>query len=140
MILTGSLYVTSSILPGKLFMYRADHLLLKGLRTLQDEIGDSINIIEVPIEVEELISLVANKEIDYTVCDENVGRVNSTYYSNLDVDTPVSFPQNYGMGSAKDGSNELVDSLNNWINNFKKASLMLSYMQSISRIQGRAEW
>lgn len=106
-------------LAGKTVYVQSGSSYAQRLRTLQDEIGDSINIIEVPVEVEELISLVANKEIDYTVCDENVGRVNRTYYSNLDVDTPVSFPQNYGWAMRKTGSNELAESLNNWINNFK---------------------
>ena len=109
-------------LAGKTVYVQSGSSYAQRLRTLQDEIGDSINIIEVPVEVEELISLVANREIDYTVCDENVGLVNRTYYSNLDVDTPVSFPQNYGWAMRKIASNELAESLNNWINSFKKSS------------------
>lgn len=108
-------------LAGKTVYVQSGSSYAQRLKNLQDEIGDSINIIEVPLEVEELISLVSKKEIDYTVCDENVGRVNRTYYSNLDVDTPVSFPQNYAWAVRKSGSDELVSTLNAWINSYKKS-------------------
>ena len=55
------------------------------LKALEDEIGDKINVIEVPYESEKLIQDVAKGEIDYAVCDENTGMVNSTYYSNIDI-------------------------------------------------------
>ncbi|MDX2413819.1 MAG: transporter substrate-binding domain-containing protein [Bacteroidales bacterium] len=108
-------------LAGKTVYVQSGSSYAQRLKNLQDEIGDSINIVEVPMEVEELITLVANKEIDYTVCDENVGKVNRTYYTNLDVNTPVSFPQNYAWAVRKSGSDELVTSLNLWINTYKKS-------------------
>ena len=108
-------------LAGKTVYVQSGSSYAQRLKNLQDEIGDSINIVEVPVEVEELITLVASKQIDYTVCDENVGRVNKTYHSNLDVDTPISFPQNYAWAVRKNGSDELVESLNNWITSFKKS-------------------
>ncbi|MFP4060289.1 MAG: transporter substrate-binding domain-containing protein [Bacteroidales bacterium] len=91
------------------------------LQNLSGEIGDSIRYIEVPEESEELIALVAKGEIDYTVCDENVAMVNSTYYPGIDIRTPVSFPQNLAWGVRKD-SEELLEVLNNWLDNFKKTS------------------
>jgi membrane-bound lytic murein transglycosylase F len=109
-------------LAGKTVYVQSGSSFAQRLRNLQDEIGDSIDIVEVPMEVEELISLVANKEIDYTVCDENVGRVNRTYHSNLDVDTPVSFPQNLAWAVRKSGSDEIVESLNSWINSYRKST------------------
>lgn len=90
------------------------------LKTLAGEIGDSINIIEVPFESEELIKNVANGEIDYTVCDENIAMVNSTYYPDIDINTPVSFRQNIAWGLRKDNSQDLLSELNRWINNFRK--------------------
>ncbi len=108
-------------LAGKTVYVQSGSSYAQRLKNLQDEIGDSINIVEVPMEVEELITLVANKEIDYTVCDENVGKVNRTYHTNLDVNTPVSFPQNYAWAVRKSGSDELVTSLNTWINTYKKS-------------------
>jgi len=91
------------------------------LITMAGEIGDSINIIEVPNISEELIEYVANGEIDYTVCDENVALVNATYYPDIDVSTPVSFPQNLAWGLRKNNSEALLLELNRWISSYKKS-------------------
>jgi membrane-bound lytic murein transglycosylase F len=90
------------------------------LITLSKEIGDSINIVEVPFVSEKLIEYVASGEIDYTVCDENVALVNATYYSDIDVGTPVSFPQHVAWGVRKKNSEVLLTELNRWISNYKK--------------------
>lgn len=109
-------------LAGKTVYVQSGSSFAQRLRNLQDEIGDSIHIVEVPMEVEKLITLVAEKEIDYTVCDENVGLVNRTYYHNLDVGTPISFPQNYAWAVRKSGSVEMASALNSWIKTFKGSS------------------
>jgi membrane-bound lytic murein transglycosylase F len=90
--------------------------------TLADEIGESITIIEVPYESEQLIKNVANGEIDYTVCDENVAQVNATYYPDIDISTPVSFPQNQAWGVRKENSEKLLEELNSWIKVYKKTT------------------
>jgi membrane-bound lytic murein transglycosylase F len=90
------------------------------LISLAREVGDSINIIEVPFDQEKLIQHVANGEIEYTVCDENVAQVNSTYYPNIDVNTPVSFSRNTAWGIRKNNSEELLKELNRWIATYKK--------------------
>ena len=76
--------------------------MLSVLKSLASELGDSINIIEVPYESEKLIEHVAKGMIDYVVCDENIALVNSTYYPDIDVNTPVSFPQNLAWGVRKE--------------------------------------
>jgi len=90
------------------------------LATLAGEIGDTINIIEVPFDSEKLIRNVANGEIDYTVCDENIALVNATYYPDIDVSTPVSFPQSLAWGVRKNNSTALLSELNRWIATYKK--------------------
>jgi membrane-bound lytic murein transglycosylase F len=92
------------------------------LRHLEHEIGDTINIIEVPFETETLISMVAKDEIDYVVCDENIARVNSGYYSLIDVSTPVSFSQYQAWAVRREGSGKLAAALNNWITNYKQTT------------------
>lgn len=92
------------------------------LLSLSREIGDTINVIEVPFESEELIKNVAIGEIEYTVCDENVAQVNSTYYPDIDVNTPVSFPQKIAWGMRKENSIQLSGELNRWLNSYKKTS------------------
>jgi membrane-bound lytic murein transglycosylase F len=90
------------------------------LANLAREIGDSINIIEVPYESEKLIQHVASGEIDYTVCDENLADVNATYYPGIDVFTPVSFPQNISWGVRLKNSSALLAELNRWISSYRK--------------------
>jgi membrane-bound lytic murein transglycosylase F len=90
------------------------------LTSLAREIGDSINIIEVPFDQEKLIQHVARGEIEFTVCDENVAQVNSTYYPDIDVNTPVSFQQNTAWGIRKNNSDVLLKELNRWITTYRK--------------------
>lgn len=98
------------------------------LITLASEIGDSINIVQVPYDSEKLIKNVANGEINFTVCDENIAMVNATYYPDIDVSTPVSFPQNLAWGIRKNHSDALLKELNHWIDSYKKtASYALLY-------------
>ncbi len=89
------------------------------LASLASELGDSINIVEVPYESEKLIQNVAEGLIDYTVCDENIALVNATYYRDIDVSTPVSFPQYIAWGVRKEHSELLLKELNRWITSFK---------------------
>ena len=45
------------------------------------------------ITTEDLIMQVSNGTIDYAVCDNDLARLNKTYYSNLNIDLAVSFDQ-----------------------------------------------
>lgn len=90
------------------------------LRSLENEIGDTINIIAVPYESEELIKNIVKGNIDYTVCDENVALVNLTYYPGIDVCTPVSFLQNLAWGIRRSNSDKLLNELNKWITGYRK--------------------
>jgi membrane-bound lytic murein transglycosylase F len=112
------------------------------LMSLSEEIGEKINIVEVPGDwnTEMLISKVANGEIDYTVADENVALNNQTYYSNLDVATPISFPQKISWAVRKE-SPLLLNALNKWIAEQKgtksHAALYSKYFKDKKEKQGR---
>jgi membrane-bound lytic murein transglycosylase F len=84
------------------------------------ETGDSVNIIKVPFESEKLIQHVAKGEIEYTVCDENLALVNSSYYPDIDVSTPVSGSQSVAWGVRKNNSDILLSELNRWITSYTK--------------------
>jgi len=90
------------------------------LATLSDEIADSIIIINDDREIEELITAVANNDIDYTVADEHVAIVNARYYPNIDVKTPLSFPQKIAW-AAKKGQTGLTDTISVWLNAFNRS-------------------
>lgn len=109
-------------LAGKVVFVQKGSSYEQRMINLSDEIGDSIRLIErSDYEVEELIELVANGEIDYTVADENVAMVNQMYYPNLDIATAVSFPQNLAWGLRK-SDDELKKEINKWLSDFKNTT------------------
>jgi membrane-bound lytic murein transglycosylase F len=90
---------------------------VKRLQNLSEEIGDSIDIIEMEEDDEKLIEMVALGQIDYTVCDEQIAQVNDGYYDNLDIATPVSFTQNLAWAVAK-GATSLKETIDIWLRDF----------------------
>jgi membrane-bound lytic murein transglycosylase F len=107
-------------LAGKVIYVQKGTSYAQRIKNLSDEIGDSIIIIEkADEEVEELVELVANGEIDYTITDENVALVNQIYYPILDVKTAVSFPQNLAWGIRK-GDAEFKKVVDAWLKDFRK--------------------
>ncbi|MFP4663048.1 MAG: transporter substrate-binding domain-containing protein [Bacteroidales bacterium] len=92
------------------------------LKNLSEEIADSIYIVEIDsLEMEEIIHLVSNGIIDYAVCDENVATINEAYYNNIDVKTPVSFPQKLAWAIRQESS-DLADTINTWLKAYKETS------------------
>ncbi|GAF03064.1 MltF family protein [Saccharicrinis fermentans] len=109
-------------LAGKTIYVQKGSSYVTRLRHLADEIGDSINIVEIPdYEAEQLIGLVAEGEIAYTICDENLAKVNLNYYKNIDVETAISFPQKIAWGVRKN-SPDLLHVVNNWLVRFRKTT------------------
>jgi membrane-bound lytic murein transglycosylase F len=108
-------------LAKKTIYVQAGSAHVERLMTLADEIGDSINIIEVPYDAEKLIKHVAKGDIEYTVCDENIAAVNATYFPDIDVKTPVSFPQSLAWGVRMNDSEDLQSEINKWIVQYKRS-------------------
>lgn len=93
---------------------------IESLMNLASSMGDSINILDVPYEQEKLIRYVAEGIIDYTVCDENVALVNSTYYPSIDISIPAGPVQKLAWSVRNDTDTLLVE-LNSWIKDFMKS-------------------
>ncbi|ASB48538.1 MltF family protein [Alkalitalea saponilacus] len=109
-------------LGGKTIYVQKGSAFVQRLRSLSNEIGDSIHIVEIPdYEVEQLIELVAEGEIEYTVSDENLARVNLNFYPNIDIETAISFPQKQAWAVNRN-SPELLNAVNNWMVGFKKTA------------------
>lgn len=108
-------------LAGKTIYVERNSSYAERLKNLSDEIGDSIIIEEVQENSEQLISFVAEGDIDFTVCDENVALVNQTYYPNIDVYTAISFPQNLAWAVQK-GATSLKHEIDIWLKEFKKTT------------------
>jgi membrane-bound lytic murein transglycosylase F len=94
----------------------------KRLQTLADEIGDTIYIFEEDKSIEELIHAVSVGEIDYTIADRYVALVNARYYQNIDINTPISFPQRIAWAVKKE-QYSLTDTINSWLAEFKSTLL-----------------
>jgi len=108
-------------LAGKIIHIQNNSSFLPRLYNLQEEIGDTIYIIEDPERtVEQLIKMVVTGEIEYTIADEHIALVNHKYYPDIDVNTPVSFPQNVAWAVKKD-SKELQAEINLWLEGFKRS-------------------
>ena len=66
---------------------------------------------------EQLIAMIANGEIDYTVCDESIAQAVIKNFPQIDIETAVSFTQFYSWG-VKKSNTALLDTLNAWIDEF----------------------
>ncbi|MBK3518298.1 MltF family protein [Carboxylicivirga marina] len=109
-------------LAGKTVYVQENSAYVTRLQSLANEIGDSIHVVEIPdYEVEQLIALVANGEIPYTVCDYNLAKINLNFFDNIDVETAISFPQKIGW-AVRPNSGDLRDVVDNWLINFKKTN------------------
>ena len=75
------------------------------LVNLDKELGGGIRIHLVrsdSISAEDLITQVAQGKIPYTVADNDIARLNRTYYPNLDIDLKISFDQRSSWAVRKD--------------------------------------
>ena len=93
--------------PGKFF---------RRMTNLNQEIGGGITIYNVEsdsLSLEDLISQVAKGEIDYTVADNDVAKLNQTYYPNLEVSMAVSLDQRASWAVRKECT-QLAEAVNRW--------------------------
>ncbi len=134
-------------LIGKEIYVRYRSAYLDRLSNLSDEIGGDILIIEdfPEVETEGIIKRVANGEIDFTVAEENIALVNSTYYPILDIKTAISFPQQIAWGLRRN-ADTLQQVMNDWILDMRKTSdyyaVYNRYFRSskASRIRNKSEF
>ncbi len=107
-------------LAGKKVYVQKGSSHIERMLNLEKEIGDSINIIiSDTCEEEQMIELVADGTISYSISDEITALVNKKYFNNIDVSTPISFQQNLAWAVRKN-SNSLLNELNKWLVEFKQ--------------------
>lgn len=83
---------------------------------LNDELGGGILIQKVTgdsVTTEDLITQVAQGKIDYTVADNDLAKLNTTYYPNLNIKLSISFDQRASWAVRKDCP-ELAAAANQW--------------------------
>jgi len=92
------------------------------LVNLSDEIGGKINVdttISGEISTDEIIKMVAEGKIKYTVADDNLAKINASYFPILDIDVQVSFSQRIAWAVNKKAP-KLLESINDWIEQERK--------------------
>ncbi len=92
------------------------------LRSLARETGRGFAVKELPFDSEELIQLVENGAIELAVCDEDIALVNSTYYPDIDVSTPLGPVHEISWGLRKTHSDQLLAAIDEWIVSFRKTN------------------
>lgn len=113
-------YISSVLeLMGKKVTVQKESSHYQRLVHLSNEIGGHIEIVsDSLLGAEDFITKVAKGEIDYTVSDENIGKVNQYYYPNLDISMYISLEQNIAWAVRKE-SGDWKSYLDNWINGFR---------------------
>lgn len=117
----ASLIRNQVALIGKEIHVRRSSSYADRLHNLSEEIGGDILVIEdeKDVETELMIKKVADGIVKYTVADEDIALVNASYYPNIDIKTPISFPQQIAWAVRKNAP-DLLNHINTWQGQLKK--------------------
>lgn len=93
------------------------------VKNLSDELGGPIHIdtLRGTLSTDKVIKKVVDGEIKYTIADENIAFINSSYYPILDISTPLSLSQRIGWAVRKSDTN-LLTAVNHWLEKAKKTT------------------
>lgn len=91
------------------------------LKNLSEELGGDILIQDDTLiaESESLIRKVALGEIEFTVADHTMARVNAAYYPNIDVNTVLSVPQQIAWAVRRNAP-KLAEAIDQWLSEIKR--------------------
>ena len=78
--------------------------------------------------------MVANADIDYTICDESIALTVIKDMPQLDIKTAISFTQFYSWGVNKE-NNILLDTLNVWLEAYKQTPEFQRLLKKIMEYQ-----
>jgi len=107
-------------LIGDTVSVRENSSYFKRLKNLSKEIGGEIHIDTLPghLSTDEIIKMVVDGKIKYTVADDNIARINASYYHSLDIDVPISVSQRIAW-AVSPRSPELLAEVNDWLAEMK---------------------
>ncbi|MGB4077166.1 MAG: transporter substrate-binding domain-containing protein [Prolixibacteraceae bacterium] len=106
-------------LPGKEIVVQKNSAFYERLINLEEEIGTPLMVVQDSLsDVEQLVKKVAEGEIGYTVCNENMARIYMKLYPGLDFSVPVSFKQNVAWAVRKNAVH-LREYIDSWLMEFQ---------------------
>lgn len=116
--------IRNQLLLGGMTLYvPKDSPALLRIRNLEHEIGDTIYVIENDLySDEQLIAMVANRDIDFAVCDQQNAEQMQKQYPEIDIQTDISFTQLQSWATRRN-TPVLCDSLNMWFNKLKEKGI-----------------
>lgn len=108
-------------LIGDTISVRKNSSYFKRIKNLSKEVGGEIYIDTLlgNFATDEIIKMVADGTIKYTLADKNLASINASYFPNLDVGVPLSFSQRIAW-ALRPGAKELLKATNSWIQKEKK--------------------
>lgn len=107
-------------LIGDSVSVRAGSSYAQRLENLSEEIGGDIHIDTVSgqLSTDRIIKKVVEGEIEYTVADDNIAKINASYYPSLNVEVPVSFSQRVSWAVPQE-ADSLREHINQWVSDMK---------------------
>ncbi len=108
-------------LIGDTISVRKNSSYFKRIKNLSKEIGGEIHIDPLlgNLATDEIIKMVADGSIKYTLADKNLASINASYFPNLDVEVPLSFSQRIAW-ALRPEAKALLEATNTWIQKEKK--------------------
>lgn len=103
-------------LIGDTVSVRINSAYYERLMSLSNEIGGDIFIdtLHSQLSTDDIIDMVAQGKIKYTIADENLAKINASYNPILKIDVPISFSQRIAWVTRKK-SPEFRAAVNEWI-------------------------
>ena len=117
----------ASELGGRKVHVRRGSSFYDRLKNLEEEIGQDIDIVllsdsndhDVLNKTIQLIDQVSKGNIEFTIADENIAKVQKKLHPNIDIHVAISFPQNIAW-AMRQGDTNLKIAVNNWLRKEKK--------------------
>lgn len=109
-------------LAGRTIHVRSGAVYKQQLMLWNDSLNLAMEIVEEPIDSEGLVNAVVQREIDYTVVDDDLALVNATYFDNIDVSLEISEASKVGW-AVRNNAPDLLNEINTWLSTFKKSTL-----------------
>jgi membrane-bound lytic murein transglycosylase F len=103
-------------LIDKTISVRKNSSYIERILSLSNEMGGNIMIdtLDSKLSTDEIINMVADGEIEYTIADENLAKINASYNPILKIDVPISFSQRIAWVTRKK-SPLFRQAVNKWI-------------------------
>lgn len=128
-------------LIGKEIYVKADTKYSERLHNLNEELGGDLKINEIyedSVTTEDLIEQVSKGEIKYTVSDDNLARLNKTYFWNINTNLNISFMQRSSW-IVNLQSPDLATAINEWSSNNTSKRVFRSTMKRYFELSKASE-